>query len=138
MSRDRSRRKTGRGQLAPKNRNDSSGLPEAPFDQVGPFNTPDNLTIKVLEAQQKTIDGQQRTIDTLIKPKQIQPPPKWAQLVNYGYLIVMIALILIALSYFLHGRYPESTASEDLAIMALSTLGALLVGMAKSALPSNK
>jgi hypothetical protein len=130
----RSRGKTVKGQPTPNNPNSSF---TAPQDFAGPINTPDDLIIKVIETQQKTIDGQQRTINTLLQPK-IQPPPKWAQLVNYGYLIVMIALISIALSYFLHGRYPESTASEDLAKMALSTLGALLVGMAKSALPSNK
>jgi len=136
MSRRQSKRKTVKGPLTPSNRNSSSDLPTAPFDiGGGPINTPE---ITAMEIQQRTIDGQLRIIDKLTDPKPTSPPHKWAQLVNYGYLIVIIALILIVLSYFLHGRYPESTASEDLAKTALLALIALLTGIAKGTLPGNK
>jgi hypothetical protein len=131
----KSKGKTFKGSLTPSNRNSSSDLPTAPFDIGGAINTPE---ITAMEIQQRTIDGQLKIIANLTDPKPTSPPPMWAQLLNYGYFIVLVALTLIALSYFLHGRYPESTASEDLARLALSTMGALLFGMARSSLPGNK
>ena len=136
MSRSRSRRKTGTRQPAP---NNPDSLFTAPEDFGGPIRTVDDLKAPSLyEMQQKTIDATLGIIDKLTNREQTPPPPKWARWLGYGYTLAIVALTLIALSYFLHGRYPESTASEDLAKIAVSALFALVVGMAKGSLPGSK